>query len=443
MNPHPAGQQQLNVPMFEGERLPGVQHKYRETVLFFPTAGQTCHSYCSYCFRWAQFVGLDDMKFASKESAQLKSYLKTQPDVTSVLFTGGDPMVMRAQVLRRYIEPLLTDELPHVESIRIGTKSPVFWPQRFVSDSDADDILRLFDDIQKSGRNMALMVHYSHPRELSTPVAEKALKRILSTGATVRCQAPLIRHVNDDAQAWADLWRKQVRLGAVPYYMFVERDTGAKKYFEVPLERALNIFNRAYQQVSGLARTVRGPSMSATPGKVLIDGRATVMGEDVFVLKFLQARDPAWVGKPFFAKFDPKATWLDDLRPAFGEREFFFEPGLRAMTGQQHGNQGHHNHIPLPVVNQPMTIQSDRTFRRVGLGPRRSNHQTQRLGRFKNRTVGKVARETPRAGCFFVARRHSHQVCTGRIGKNVIGAETRERRVERGRNKRWGRNLKR
>jgi hypothetical protein len=137
-----------------------------------------------------------------------------------------------------------------------------------------------------------------------------------------------VRHVNDDARVWADLWRLQVRLGAVPYYMFVERDTGPKGYFELPLARALEIFQGAYRQISGLARTVRGPSMSATPGKVRVVGTAELKGERVFVLEFLQGRDPAWVGRPFFARFDPKASWLDDLAPAFGEEHFFFEPAL-------------------------------------------------------------------------------------------------------------------
>src|SRR5690606_21666860 len=106
MNPHPAGQVELNVPRLEGVSLPGMQHKYRETVLFFPSSGQTCHTYCSYCFRWPQFVGLDELKFAAREADSLVSYLEQHPEVNSVLFTGGDPMVMKTKVLRRYIEPL-------------------------------------------------------------------------------------------------------------------------------------------------------------------------------------------------------------------------------------------------------------------------------------------------------------------------------------------------
>ncbi len=71
--------------------------------------------------------------------------------------------------------------------------------------------------------------------------------------------------------------------------------------------------------------------MSATPGKVLIDGVARIGDDDVFVLKFLQGRDPEWANRVFFARYDEDATWLDELEPAFGAGEFFFEPGLRAL----------------------------------------------------------------------------------------------------------------
>jgi L-lysine 2,3-aminomutase len=342
LNPHPAGQKQLNVPRLpDGTPLSGAQHKYRETLLFFPSQGQTCHAYCSYCFRWAQFVGIDELKFASRETDMLVRYIRSRPDLTNVLFTGGDPLVMRTRALRAYVEPLLDPSLEQVREIRIGTKAPAYWPQRFVTDRDADELLRLFEQVVASGRHMAVMAHFTHPRELSTPVAEEALRRIRSTGAVVRTQAPLIRHVNDAPDAWAEMWRRQVQLGAVPYYMFVERDTGPKHFFEVPLARSLGIFNAAFRSVSGLGRTVRGPSMSATPGKVLVDGVATIGGEKVFVLKFLQARDPEWVGRPFFARFDPDANWFDELVPALGEREFFYESQLRDLARVRR---------PLPVV---------------------------------------------------------------------------------------------
>jgi KamA family protein len=331
MNPHPAGQATLNVPAQDGMTLPGVQHKYRETVLFFPSRGQTCLSYCTYCFRWPQFVGLDDMKFAARETNGLVAYLRRHEEVSNVLVTGGDPLVMRTSLLRQYVAPLLADELQHVTTIRIGTKSLAFWPQRFLTDPDADDLLRFFEEIVASGRHLAFMAHFSHPRELETEVAQKALARVIATGAVVRTQAPLIRRVNDDAGIWSRMWSEQVRLGAVPYYMFVERDTGPRNYFEVPLERGWRIFRDAYATVSGLARSARGPSMSATPGKVVVDGVATIGHEQVFVLRFLQARRPEWVGRPFFARYDPAATWLTQLRPAQGEEEFFFAQGMREI----------------------------------------------------------------------------------------------------------------
>lgn len=330
LNPHPAGQRDLNVPRQGQAALEGIQHKYRETVLFFPSAGQTCHAYCGYCFRWPQFVGQGELRFAARETTALVDYLHDHPSVTSVLVTGGDPLVMRTPVLRRYLEPLLAADVPQLASIRIGTKSVAWWPARFL-DPDGDELLRLFEQVVRAGKTLALMAHYSHPRELETPTAQRALRRILATGAVVRCQAPVVRGVNDDPLTWAELWRMQVQLGAVPYYMFVARDTGARRYYEVPLVRAHSIYRDALAQVSGLARTVRGPSMSATPGKVVVDGVATVRGEPVLVLRFLQARDPAWVGRPFFAALDSRASWLDQLRPAFGEPEFFWEAPLRAM----------------------------------------------------------------------------------------------------------------
>ena len=325
LNPHPGGQQEDNVPELDGERLSGIQHKYRETVLFFPAQGQTCHAYCTYCFRWAQFVGAPALKFQARETAELVAYLRTHPLVSDVLFTGGDPMIMKTEVLRRYVEPLLDPALPTVQTIRLGTKALAYWPQRFTTDDDADDLLRLIEAVVRSGRHLAVMAHCSHPVELDTPVAQEAVRRLRDAGAELRMQAPVVRTVNDHPGTWAEMWRLGVRLGMVPYYMFVERDTGPRNYFEVSLARAHQIFRQAYRRVSGLARTVRGPSMSAWPGKVRILGMSEVAGEEVFVLDFLQARDPAWVRKPFFARFDPQATWLDQLEPPSWEDRFFFE----------------------------------------------------------------------------------------------------------------------
>lgn len=161
---------------------------------------------------------------------------------------------MSADVLARYLDRLCG--IRSVESIRIGTKALSFWPHRFVTDPDADELLKHFERVVSSGRHLAVMAHFSHPNELRPRIVESAVRRIQSSGAVIRCQAPLIRGVNDDPAVWVRLWNNTTRLGMVPYYLFVE------------------------------------------------------------------ARDPDLVGQPFFAGYDPKATWLTDLKPAFGSGQF-------------------------------------------------------------------------------------------------------------------------
>ena len=331
LNPHPAGQMEMNLPTLDGEVLDGIQHKYRETVLFFPSQGQTCHSYCTFCFRWAQFVGDKDLKIASTDAGKLHGYLQAHPEVSDLLVTGGDPMVMKTKHLIQYLRPLLEPEFDHIQTIRIGTKALTFWPYRFVTDKDANELMDLLAELVDGGKHVAIMAHYNHWQEMGTAIAEEAIRRIRATGAEIRAQGPLIRHVNDDPGAWARMWKKQVRLGIIPYYMFVERDTGAKNYFELPLADAYQIYREAMKQVSGLGRTARGPSMSAGPGKVEIQGIAEIKGEKVFVLRFLQGRNPDWVQRPFFARYSATATWLHELEPAFGEDQFFFEDEFEKM----------------------------------------------------------------------------------------------------------------
>jgi len=328
LNPHPAGQLDHNVPKVNGEKVFGMQHKYRETVLFFPGQGQTCHAYCTFCFRWPQFVGMDELKFASRQAESLVQYVSDHPEVTDVLFTGGDPLIMKTKILEAYIRPLIESGLNNLVNIRIGTKALAYWPFRFLTDDDADNLLKLFADVKRAGKHLAFMSHFNHPAELSHPAVNEAITKILSTGAMIRTQSPLLKHINDSAETWAEMWKKQVNLGCIPYYMFVARNTGADHYFSIPLVNAWKIFREAYQSVSGISRTVRGPSMSCLPGKMQILGVNNINGEDVFTLRFIQGRGPDWVAKSFFAKFDENASWYTDLQPAFGDDKFFFQDEL-------------------------------------------------------------------------------------------------------------------
>jgi len=277
---------------------------------------------------------MEGMKFAMKQVEKLIAYVKTHREVTDILVTGGDPMIMSAARLRSYLEPLLKEDLPHIRSIRIGSKSLSYWPFRYLTDPDSGDILRLFEKVVEKGKHLAFMAHFNHPVELKTKAVRRAIRRIRATGAEIRTQSPILNHINNDACIWMDLWNEQVRLGCIPYYMFVARDTGARHYFEIPLYQSYKLFKTAYENVSGLARTVRGPSMSTNFGKIQILGINQIRSEKVFTLKFLQARNREWTNRPFFAAYDSEATWLHDLLPAFGRERFFFEQ----RTGQSINN---------------------------------------------------------------------------------------------------------
>jgi KamA family protein len=331
LNPHPAGQIEYNVPSLQDNILQGMQHKYRETVLFFPSKGQSCHAYCTFCFRWVQFVGMNELKFASNDADMLVQYVTEHPEVTDVLFTGGDPLLMKTQILASYIKPLLDAKISHLRNIRIGTKALSYWPYRFLTDNDADDLLNLFREVKAAGRHLAFMAHFNHFAELEGDTVKQAINRVLDTGAVIRTQSPLLRHINDDPEVWAEMLRRQVALGCIPYYMFVARDTGAQHYFGVPLVGAWRIFRKTYQSVSGICRTIRGPSMSCLPGKVQILGVSEVRGQKVMVFRMIQGRNPDWAARPFHAEYDEKATWFSDLKPAFGEEKFFFQDELDTM----------------------------------------------------------------------------------------------------------------
>ncbi|MCT4590174.1 MAG: lysine 2,3-aminomutase [Carboxylicivirga sp.] len=331
LNPHPAGQMEYNVPELNGVKLTGVQHKYNETMLFFPAQGQTCHAYCTFCFRWPQFTNMDEMKFAMKEIDYVIEYLKQHPEITDLLITGGDPMVMKGKMLDSYLTALVEANIPHLKNIRIGSKTLGFWPYRYLTDSDAEEVLGAFKKVTDAGITLAFMAHFNHYRELETEAVQQAIKKIKATGAQIRTQSPLLNNINAKPEIWSTMWQKQVSLGLIPYYMFIARDTGAQKYFGVSLVDAWQIFQQAYQKVSGICRTVRGPSMSCTPGKVRIVGVTEVKGEKAFCLEFIQGRESNWVARPFFAQYDEKAKWMDDLKPAFGNSEFFFEQEFSDM----------------------------------------------------------------------------------------------------------------
>jgi len=339
-NPAPANQSS-NRPVFVDKEsddnntyaIDGLQHKYPPIVLMFHKNAQTCHAYCTYCFRFNQFTGKD--KFLEDDSVRLHKYVAEHKEVKDILMTGGDPATMKTFVWKQVLLPLLDQKYDHIKNIRMGTKALTYHPYRFLTEPDADELIELFRTMKNNGKHISIMAHFSHYNEI-TPVAVEAARRLQEEGGvTIRTQAPVMRHINDDPDVWATMWQKQICSSMIPYYMFVARDTGPQQYFEVPLAKALWVYQEARKKVSGLSHTCRGPSMSAGPGKVCIIGKETIANENVFVLKFLQGRNQDWCDRVFFAKYDEKATWLDQLQPAFGEKEFFFEEEYRSIIQQK------------------------------------------------------------------------------------------------------------
>jgi L-lysine 2,3-aminomutase len=344
MNPHDQGQfTELNLPRMDGELLDGVQHKYQQCCLYFPRDGQQCLGTCAYCFRWGVLNEAMEGNFSSVGRDKLHEYLRRTPQIRDLLITGGDSMSLPASVLAGIIEPLLDNpNFEHIRAIRLGTKTLTYWPYRFLTDPDAGDMLKLFEKINKSGKTVAIMAHNSHYQEWKTPEAEAAIAAVKSTGSVVRAQSPIVRTINDSAECWSRMWQRQVSLGVVPYYMFIPRETGPMDYFRSTLDHALTCYTDAIALNSGLARTARGPSMTINPGKLGLMGKETINGEETFVFKFFQARKPEWMHKVFFAKFDPNATFFDQLVPAFGEKKWFFEDEQEEMsrTAMTEGSSG-------------------------------------------------------------------------------------------------------
>ena len=137
-------------------------------------------------------------------------YIRKHPDITDILFTGGDPLFMKTKILEGYIDALLQADLPNLRTIRIGSKSLSYWPYRFLTDNDADDLLALFEKVVSNGIHLALMAHFNHPTELTTPAVELAISRIRETGTQIRTQSPVLKHINNDPDLWASMWQRQV-----------------------------------------------------------------------------------------------------------------------------------------------------------------------------------------------------------------------------------------
>jgi L-lysine 2,3-aminomutase len=318
LNPHPANQAS-NVPSLEGQPLMGSQHKYRDVILFFPSEGQSCHAHCTFCFRWPQFVKDLDLQFSMREVDLLTEYVSKNEDINEILFTGGDPLIMSPRTISRYLDVIFKAEIPHLKTIRFGSKSLTFWPFAFLPgfSEEAEEMLAMFRRIIDQGYHLAFMAHFNHPNEMNNAIVQEAIHNIQATGATIRTQAPLLRTINDAPEIWSELWQKQVALGMIPYYMFVERQTGPFDYYSLPLSEVYHIYQEAIRSSASFAKTVTAPVMSASKGKVQIMGTINNPSdnEKYFILQYVRHRDHTKTFKPFLMRYDTTSTWVDQLEP--------------------------------------------------------------------------------------------------------------------------------
>jgi KamA family protein len=278
-------------------RVPGLEHKYDSVALLL--VNDVCGAYCRFCFRKRLFMDKNDE--VHRDVTEGIEYIRNHSEITDVLMTGGDPLLMSNRQLRKVIKQLR--EIEHVSVIRIGSKLPAFNPYRIINDPGLLEIFREFSTAEK---RIYVMCHFNHPREL-TPVAIEGLNALQSAGVILINQTPLIAGVNDHPDTLSELFRRCSAHGVTPYYVFQCRPTLGNRMFSVPIEKAYKIFETAKMKGSGLAKRAR-LCMSHETGKLEI----TALTAHHIVFKYHRAADPELSGRVMMFKRNRNAHWFDD-----------------------------------------------------------------------------------------------------------------------------------
>ena len=276
----------------------GVQHKYTDTVLLL--CNEVCGAYCRYCFRKRLFM--DENDEVTKDISDGLRYIANHPEVTNVLLTGGDPLLMSTRRLVEIFEALR--EFEHVRIIRIGSKMPAFDPWRVQNDQE---LMAAFRKYSTPEQRIYLMAHFDHPRELTEP-AIAGIDACIKNGVICVNQCPLIKGINDNPATLAELYATLSYIGCPAYYLFQGRPTAGNEPYEVPIVRGWQIFQEALRHGSGLARRARF-CMSHETGKVEI----LAVDDEHIYLRYHQAKDPADLGRFFVRRRNDEAYWLDQL----------------------------------------------------------------------------------------------------------------------------------
>ncbi len=280
--------------------VPGLQHKYTSTAVML--LSNECAGYCRFCFRKRLFIH-PEKEDRLKDVYEAVSYIKANDGITNVLLTGGDGLMVSTRKLKRVISRIR--EIPHVRIIRIGTKVLAYNPSRITEDRELLETLR---EYSKPDRRIYVMTHFNHPKEISSE-SLKAADMLIKSGVVLANQTPMLRGVNDSPEVMSELFRKLSFSGITPYYVFLCRPTVGNRGFAVPVEEALDIFQRAQTMCSGLAKRAR-LTMSHETGKIEVIAQTQ---EEIF-FKYHRSADNGTSGDFMAFRRNPKAFWFDDYK---------------------------------------------------------------------------------------------------------------------------------
>lgn len=227
-------------PLAENEDspVPGLTHRYPDRVLFLIT--DQCAMYCRHCTR-RRFAGQRDSEAPKDRIDRGIEYIKNTPQVRDVLLSGGDAFLVSDSKLEYIISRLR--EIPHVEIIRIGTRTPVVMPMRIT-----DNLVNML----KKYHPIWLNTHFNHPREV-TPEAAEACRKLADAGIPLGNQSVLLRGINDCPNIMKELVHKLVKIRVRPYYIYqCDLSTGIE-HFRTKVSKGIEIIEALRGHTSGYA----------------------------------------------------------------------------------------------------------------------------------------------------------------------------------------------
>jgi lysine 2,3-aminomutase len=272
--------------------VPGLVHRYPDRVLFLVT--DRCASYCRYCTRSRLVSNASGYDFHPEFDKQIE-YIAQHPEVRDVLLSGGDPLLLSDEKLENLLSRLRA--IPHVEFLRIGTRIPIFLPQRITPELCA---------MLKKFHPLFISVHTNHPRELTTEVRD-ALGKLADAGIPLGNQSVLLKYVNDDPEVMKALVQKLLMCRVKPYYIYQCDLISGSAHLRTSVKRGLEIMEKLRGHTSGYAVPTYvidapggGGKVPVAPEYVLCRnaGRVLIRNYEGKVFEYPEAKDGTPLARP-------------------------------------------------------------------------------------------------------------------------------------------------